>query len=52
MGPFWVFIFGEKDAVLVQEIAKAHKLSEDIVEKHYKKMLGDIKDELSKKVKD
>lgn len=50
MGGFWVFFFGEKDEVLVKEIAKIHRMPEEVIEKHYKKMLEDIKDELSKKV--
>ena len=52
MGGFWVFFFGEKDEVLVKEIAKAHNVDKEVVEKHYKKMLEGIKDELSVKVKD
>ena len=48
MGWVGVWFFGEKDAVLVDEIAKAHKVDKEIVEKHYKKMLENIKDEVSK----
>ena len=48
MGAWLGFFFGEKDAVLVDEIAKAHKIDKEIVEKHYKKMLDAIKDEVSK----
>ena len=48
MGSWAFFFFGEKDAVLVDEIAKAHKVDKEIVEKHYKKMLENIKDEVSK----
>ena len=48
MGWIGPFFFGEKDAVLVDEIAKAHKIDKEIVEKHYKKMLDAIKDEVSK----
>ena len=48
MGWFGVYLFGEKDAVLVDEIAKIHKVDKEIVEKHYKKMLENIKDEVSK----
>lgn len=48
MGWISVFFFGEKDAVLVDEIAKAHKVDKAVVEKHYKKMLQEIKDEVSK----
>ena len=48
MGWFGLYLFGEQDAVLVDEIAKAHKVDKEIVEKHYKKMLENIKDEVSK----
>lgn len=43
MGAGWLFFFGEKDVVLVEEIAKLHKVDKDIVEKCYKKMLEEIK---------
>ena len=48
MGWFGVFLFGREDEVLVGEIAKIHKVDKEIVEKHYKKMLENIKDEVSK----
>ena len=48
MGAWALFFFGEKDSVLVNEIAKLHKADKDIVEKHYKKMLEEIKNEVSK----
>ena len=48
MGWFGLYLFGERDAVLVNEIAKEHKADKDIVEKHYKEMLEKIKDEVSK----
>lgn len=48
MGSWLGFFFGEKDSVLVNEIAKLHKADKDIVEKHYKKMLEEIKNEVSK----
>lgn len=48
MGWFGLYLFGEKDAVLVDEIAKAHKVDKAVVEKHYKEMLEKIKDEVSK----
>ena len=48
MGWISVFFFGEKDAVLVGEIAKEHKVDKAVVEKHYKKMLEEIKNEVSK----
>lgn len=43
MGAGWLFFFGEKDSVLVEEIAKIHKFDKEIVEKHYKLMLEAIK---------
>jgi hypothetical protein len=48
MGAIFIFLFGEKDAVLVDEIAKVHKVDKAVVEKHYKKMLEEIKNEVSK----
>ena len=45
MGAWFVFLFGEKDSVLVREIAKLHKLDEEVVEKHYKEMLKAIEDD-------
>jgi hypothetical protein len=46
MGGYWGFFFVEEDAVLVKEIAKIHKVDKEIVEKYYKKMLEDIKNEV------
>ena len=48
MGWMSFYFFGEEDKVLVDEIAKIHKVDKEIVEKHYKKMLENIKDEVSK----
>ena len=48
MGAWALFFFGEKDSVLVNEIARLNKADKDIVEKHYKKMLEEIKNEVSK----
>ena len=48
MGSYWIYFFGEKDSVLVEEIAKAHNFEKEIVEKYYKKMLKNIEDELQK----
>ena len=48
MGRSGWFLFGEKDSVLVAEIAKAHNLPKEVVEKHYKEMLEGINNELSK----
>ena len=48
MGWMSFYFFGEEDKVLVDEIAKEHKVDKEIVEKHYKKMLENIRDEVSK----
>ena len=45
MGSIWVFFFGEKDEVLVEEIAKLHKTSKEKVEKHYKEMLKALEED-------
>ena len=45
MGAWWIFFFGEKDEVLVEEIAKLHKVSKDTVEKYYKEMLKKLEEE-------
>lgn len=45
MGAFFGFFFGDKDIVLIKEIAKLHKVSVEVVEKHYKEMLEKIKDD-------
>ena len=49
MGRWGLFLFGEKDSVLVEEIAKIHNLPKDLVEKHYKEMLEGAKNELQAK---
>lgn len=42
----WSFLwFGEKDKVLIEEIAKLHKLDVAKVEKDYKKMIDCLKQE-------
>lgn len=43
MGAWSFLLFGDKDKVLVEEIAKAHKVDVEVVEKHYKEMLENIK---------
>lgn len=48
MGWFGVFLFGREDEVLIDEIAKIHKVDKAVVEKYYKEMLEKIKDEVSK----
>lgn len=45
MGIVALLFFGEKDSILVEEISKLHNLDKATVEKHYKKMLEDIKNE-------
>ena len=45
MGLGGLFFFGEKDTVLVEEIAKLHKVDKAVVEKHYRKMLEALKGE-------
>jgi hypothetical protein len=42
MGLFW---FGEKDKLIIEEIAKAHKLDVKEVELAYKKMVESLKKE-------
>lgn len=46
MGAGWLFFFGEKDLVLIEEIAKIHKVEKEVVEKHYKEMLKAIKEDV------
>lgn len=52
MGAVFFLFFGEKDTILVNEIAKNHKVPKEIVEKHYKEMLEAINEEVSNKNKD
>ena len=43
----WLFLaFGEKDVMLVEEIAKAHKVDPNVVEKYYREMLKKIENEV------
>lgn len=49
MGAFSFLWFGEKDKVLIEEIAKLHKADVEVVEKFYKKMLEDVKATLQTK---
>lgn len=44
----WVgpWFFGEKDLVLIEEIAQIHKTDKEIVEKHYRLMLEAIKNDV------
>ena len=52
MGATFFLFFGTEDTVLIDEIAKVHKLPKEVVEKHYKEMLKEINDELQSKIKD
>lgn len=49
MGLWFFQGFGDADTMLVEEIAKEHKLDVEIVEKHYKIMLENIDKELKMK---
>ncbi len=51
MGRGGLFFFGEKDSILVEEIAKIHNLPKELVEKHYKGMLEGAKNELQAQIK-
>lgn len=46
MGVLGLFFFGEKDSLIIEEIAKEHNLPKEVVEKHYKEMLEAIKHEI------
>ena len=46
MGLWFFQSYGEKDTMIVEEIAKEHKVSVEIVAKHYKEMLEKIKNEI------
>lgn len=45
MGSFGIWLFGEKDNQLVEEIAKLHKVDVETVKKYYEVMLESIKNE-------
>ena len=45
MGVFGFYLLGEEDSVLVNEIAKLHKLDKEKVAVEYKKMLDALKGE-------
>ena len=46
MGLLFLQAFGEKDQVLVEEIAKLHKVDVEIVKREYEEMLKRVKDSL------
>lgn len=52
MGRWGFLFFGEKDNILVEEIAKLHNVSKDVVAKLYKNMLEGIKNEIEVENKD
>lgn len=52
MAQYWAFLFGEADAIHIQEIAKIHNVPVEVLEKHYKQMLEGVKNELQNKVED
>ena len=43
MGMMGWLLFGEKDTILIEEIAKLHKCDKAVVERHYKEMLEAIR---------
>lgn len=45
MGFFFLEAYGNEDTMIIEEIAKLHKVDVKVVEKHYKEMLENIKDE-------
>lgn len=48
MGFWFLESFGNKDTMIVEEIAKEHKVDVKIVEKHYKEMLEKIAHDIKK----
>ncbi len=49
MGRWGLLFFGEKDRIIIDEIAKMHDLPKGVVEKFYAKMLKEAKDEVQTK---
>lgn len=43
MGAWFFQSFGKKDTMIIEEIAKEHKVDVEVVAKHYKEMLDKIK---------
>ena len=43
MGFYFFQSFGKKDTMIIEEIAKEHKVDVEVVAKHYKEMLDKIK---------
>lgn len=48
MGFLFLGAFGEKDSILIEEIAKLHNIDKEIVEKYYKEMLEKCENSSSK----
>lgn len=48
MGLFFLEAFGEKDQVLVEEIAKLHKVDKEVVAEYYKEMIEKCKKSCTK----
>ena len=46
MGFLLLQAFGEKDVMIIEEIAKLYGVSVQEVAEHYKEMIGKIKDEI------
>ena len=46
MGLFFLGAFGEKDTMIIEEIAKAHKVEVEVVAKYYKEMLEKLEHEI------
>lgn len=46
MGSFGAWFFGEKDKMIIEEIAKLYGVSVQDVEKHYSEMVAKIKNEI------
>jgi hypothetical protein len=51
MGAWWILFYADEDNDLVNDISKLHKVDRYIVEKHYRKMLDSINDEIKNKKK-
>lgn len=43
MGMWLLQAYGKKDTMIIEEIAKEHKIDVEVVAKHYKEMLDKIK---------
>lgn len=45
MGAWFFQAYGEKDTMIIEEIAKEHKVDVEIVAKYYKELIEKIKEE-------